>query len=344
VKKNTSPRSVAFIAGLLAAVLSTLIIAIASRDILISVINFAVVLGICYLVFNYLLQEFVYNKIKLIYKSIYRFKTHNPKELKALDKNINDPIETVSKEVLAWMLENRKEIDQLQKQENFRREFLGNVSHELKTPIQSIQGYIHTLLDGALEDKKVNRLFLTKASKSTERLIELVDELTSISELEGDKSPLDIELFDLVKLTEEVLEMVENLAKDKNVAIHFKKQNPKIVIVEADKSKIRQVLVNLVVNAIKYGKSGGQILIGYYDMDKNILTEISDDGEGIAEEHLPRLFERFYRTDSGRSRDQGGSGLGLAIVKHIIEAHKQTINVRSTLGVGSTFGFTLKKG
>lgn len=341
MKRNPNPRLIAFLAGATAAIISTALVALLTLDVWASLINFIVVISLCSLVFNYLLQEFIYGKIKLIYKSIYRFKT-NSRELRAINKD--DPIDAVSKEVLGWMLENRKEVDQLKEQESFRRDFLGNVSHELKTPIQSIQGYIHTLLDGALEDKKVNRLFLEKASNSTERLIELVEELTSISSLEGDNSPLEIERFDLVKLTDEVIDMVENQANEKSIHIAYKKQNPKSISVSGDKAKIRQVLINLVVNAIKYGQHEGKVLIGFYDMDKNILAEITDDGEGIAEEHLPRLFERFYRTDKGRSRDQGGSGLGLAIVKHIIEAHKQTINVRSTIGVGSTFGFTLKKG
>lgn len=308
-----------------------------------SAINFLVVLGSCYFIFIYLLKEFIYNKIKLIYKNIYRFKTNDSSKLKALSNSSKDPLESVSKEVLDWMKENRKEVNELKEQENFRRDFLGNVSHELKTPIQSIQGYIHTLLDGALEDKKVNRLFLTKAGNSTDRLIELVDELTSISALEGNKAPLDIADFDLLDLCNEVIELTENKARAKDITITYKQKNPKNQRVSADKTKIRQVLVNLIVNAIKYGKEGGTVTVSFYDMDKNVLLEITDDGFGIAEEHLPRLFERFYRTDKGRSRDQGGSGLGLAIVKHIIEAHKQTVNVRSTIGIGSTFGFTLKK-
>jgi two-component system phosphate regulon sensor histidine kinase PhoR len=308
-----------------------------------SAINFLVVLGSCYFIFVYLLQEFVYSKIKLIYKSIYRFKTHDSSKLKALAATNKDPIGTVSKEVLDWMRENREEVNQLKEQENYRRDFLGNVSHELKTPIQSIQGYIHTLLDGALEDEKVNRVFLSKASNSTERLIELVEELTSISALEGNNAPLDIESFDLLELCTEVMDVLEQRAAAKSIELRYKKKNPKYQRVEADKTKIRQVLINLIVNAIKYGKPEGSIVISFYDMDKNVLIEITDDGYGIGEEHLPRLFERFYRTDKGRSRDQGGSGLGLAIVKHIIEAHKQTINVRSTIGIGSTFGFTLKK-
>ena len=241
------------------------------------------------------------------------------------------------------MIESRKEVKELKQQENFRREFLGNVSHELKTPIQNIQGYIHTLLDGALDDKKVNRIFLNKAAKSTDRLVEMVNDLTSISTLE-DSSSLDIKDVDLLKLTQDVFEMAEDQAKLKEITLAFNKNNPKSVVVKADLAKVRQVLVNLIVNAIKYGKKGGKVTVRFFDMDKNILTEIADDGFGIEAEHLPRLFERFYRTDAGRSRDQGGTGLGLAIVKHIIESHNQTINVRSTIGVGSTFAFTLKKG
>jgi two-component system phosphate regulon sensor histidine kinase PhoR len=293
-------------------------------------------------IFSFLLKKFIHDRIKLIYKSIYRFKTQSSAHLVGLDKNVSDPIGAVSKEVVEWMTENRKEVNELKAQENFRREFLGNVSHELKTPIQSIQGYIHTLLDGALDDKKVNRMFLTKAAKSTDRLVELVTDLTSISSLE-DSSTLDVRKIDLVKLAQEVFDMTEELVKEKGIKLIFDKKNPKNVWVKADAAKIRQVFTNLVVNAIKYGKPDGKVIIKFFDMDKNILTEVADNGYGIEEEHLPRLFERFYRTDAGRSRDQGGSGLGLAIVKHIIEAHKQTVNVRSTKGVGSTFGFTLEK-
>ena len=344
MRKNLSPRSIAFIAGLAAAVVSAISVAIVSLDLLSVIATFLAVLVLCYAVFFFLLQEFIYNRIKVIYKSIYRYKTQYSSDLKKLNTKNEDPLGRVSREVVDWMKINRDEINQLKEQENYRRDFLGNVSHELKTPIQSIQGYIHTLLDGALEDENVNRQFLTKASNSTDRLIELVDDLTKISALEGNKDPLTIETFDLVSLCDEVMELVENKAKKNKTAIQYRQKNSKALFVEADKAKIRQVLANLVVNALKYGKSGGVVTIGFYDMDKNILTEITDEGDGIAEEHIPRLFERFYRTDRGRSRDQGGSGLGLAIVKHIIEAHRQTVNVRSTLGMGSTFGFTLKKG
>jgi len=342
VSNNSSPKFIAFIASLIAALLSSIGVGVFTLKVLAIGANFALVFVVCYFVFSYLLKEFIHDRIKLIYKNIYKFKTQGSKSYGALDKNEADPIGAVSKEVLEWMIENRNEINELKEQENFRREFLGNVSHELKTPIQTIQGYIHTLLDGALDDKKVNSLFLNKAAKSTDRLVELVNDLTSISSLE-DSGSLRLESVDMIKLTHDVFEMLEVRAKEKNISLTIAKQNPKEVVVMADKAKIHQVLVNLIVNAIKYGKAAGSIRVKFFDMDKNILTEIADDGEGIAEEHLPRLFERFYRTDAGRSRDQGGSGLGLAIVKHIIEAHNQTINVRSTIGLGSTFGFTLKK-
>jgi two-component system phosphate regulon sensor histidine kinase PhoR len=343
VSNSRQPKIIALAAGLIAAVVSSFAVAVVTRDFVATIFNFAVVFIVCYVLFRYTLKAFIHDHIKLIYKNIYRFKTQSDKHYAVLDKNEKDPIGAVSKEVMDWMKENRKEIDQLKEQENYRREFLGNVSHELKTPIQNIQGYIHTLLDGALNDKKVNKLFLGKAAKSADRLAELVNDLTSISGLEGG-SPINMAQVDMLQLTTEVFEMVESQADEKKIQLTFSKQNPKVVMVKADRAKIRQVLVNLFVNAIKYGKQKGTVRVSFFDMDQNILVEIADDGEGIEAEHLPRLFERFYRTDAGRSRDQGGTGLGLAIVKHIVEAHKQTINVRSTVGVGSTFGFTLKKG
>ena len=344
MRNTTSPESIAFFVSITAAIISSVGVAVFSREIVPTFINFCVVLVVCYFIFNFILNRFIYDKIKTIYRNIYQFKTNQNDDLLDKYKNESDPLEAVSKDVLKWMEENRKEVNDLKELETYIAEFLGNVSHELKTPIQSIQGYIHTLLDGALEDEKVNQLFLTKASNSTKRLIELVDELTDINVLQGKNPPLDYEKFDIVKLTDEVFELVENKALKQKISLKFKQQNPKHVMVNADQAKIRQVLINLVVNAIKYGDVEGIVEVGFYDMDENILIEVSDNGQGIAEEHLSRLFERFYRTDKGRSRDQGGNGLGLAIVKHIVEAHHQIINVRSTLGIGSTFGFTLQKG
>ena len=344
MRNTTSPGSIAFFVSITAAIISSVGVAVFSREIVPTLINFCLVLVVCYFIFKFILNRFIYDKIKTIYRNIYQFKTNQKDDLLDKYKNESDPLEAVSKDVLKWMEENRKEVNDLKELETYIAEFLGNVSHELKTPIQSIQGFIHTLLDGALEDEKVNQLFLTKASNSTKRLIELVDELTDINVLQGKNPPLDYEKFDIVKLTDEVFELVENKALKQKISLKFKQQNSKNVMVNADKAKIRQVLINLVVNAIKYGDVEGIVEVGFYDMDENILIEVSDNGQGIAEEHLPRLFERFYRTDKGRSRDQGGNGLGLAIVKHIVEAHHQIINVRSTLGIGSTFGFTLQKG
>ena len=342
MKSNLSPRYIAAVSSLVAAIVSVGFIAYFTHDVMASLITFLAVFSLCFAFSFYLLQNFVYRRIKVIYKSIYRFKTTGSKLDDLFKKGKEDPLETVSREVADWMQENRTEIQQLKQQENFRRDFIGNVSHELKTPLQSVQGYLYTLLDGALEDEKVNRSFLKKASNNVERLVDLVSELTSISELEADDSQLLLENFDIKNLALEVFEMVEKKALDREVNLTIKKDSIKKAMVHADKNRIRQVLINLIINAIKYGKKGGHVRVGFYDMDKNVLIEVADNGVGIAEEHLPRLFERFYRTDKGRSRDQGGSGLGLSIVKHIIEAHNQTITVRSTLGEGATFGFTLQ--
>ncbi|MBR9860642.1 sensor histidine kinase [bacterium] len=343
MRKNPSPGYIALLSALITTVIPVVILLIFQLDIwqtaLIAIATFAGAFFISY----YLLQIFIYRKIKLIFKVISRFKSQDDRIQELISKGDEDPLSAVSKEVYSWMLDNKRELDQLKEQANFRREFLGNVSHELKTPIFSIQGYIHTLLDGALEDKAVNRKFLKKASRSTDRLVELVQELTSISELQSGKFELDIKKFDIYELVREVYELLEDLADEKQIKLEFKKHSNKAVFVKGDRKKISQVITNLVVNAIKYGAREGVVLTGFYEMDKNLLIEISDDGEGIAAEHLPRLFERFYRVDRHRSREEGGSGLGLAIVKHIIEAHQQTINVRSTIGKGTTFGFTLPR-
>ncbi len=298
-----------------------------------------------YFIFSFIIQRFIYDKIKIIYKTIHTLKV--PKELK--DKNVDlheDIINKVSKDVSDWAEEHKKEIDELKKLESYRKEFLGNVSHEMKTPIFNIQGYILTLLDGAMDDPKVNRDYLEKSEKNIERMINIVKDLEIISQLESGEVKLEQCVFDIIPLTREVFELLEAKAKKKNITFCFH-DNISLdskVFVYADKEKIRQVLTNLIENSIKYGNEGGRTKLSFYDMDENILAEVSDNGIGIEEKYIPRLFERFYRVDKSRSRNQGGSGLGLAIVKHIIESHKQTINVRSALGVGSTFSFTLKKG
>ena len=254
-------------------------------------------------------------------------------------------IEEVREDVEQWATQKRDEIEVLRANEQFRKEFLMNLAHELRTPVFTVQGYVETLLNGAIDDPNVNRKFLSNANKGIDRLVQLLDDLGEISKLESGKIPIIQESFVIQDLVKDVFEELSLKAKNKNVQLSIKAGTERPLIVYADKPKIKQVLVNLVENAIKYGHEGGNVIAGFYEVDdKHIYTEISDDGPGISEEHLPRVFERFYRADRSRSRDIGGTGLGLAIVKHIIEAHGQTVTVRSTPNVGSSFGFSLEKG
>jgi len=308
-----------------------------------SVITFSVSLFTSYLVFYYLIERFVYSKIKLIYKLIHNLKLG--KDLKdALGEYVSaDPINDVEQEVKDWARDKKSEIDQLKEQEKFRREFLANISHELKTPLFAIQGYIEALQEGDIEDPELSKRFLEKASNNVDRLASFIKDLDAISKLESGEIPVSYDEFDLVDLIQEVIDSLELKANKYHISIHFKEKYKDPTRVYADREKIRQVLVNLLSNSFKYGKNPGNTYIRTFELHDQILVEITDDGIGIEEKYLPRLFERFYRTDKSRSRDIGGSGLGLAIVKHIIEAHEQTITVRSTENIGSTFGFTLSR-
>lgn len=291
----------------------------------------------------YTLQTFIYRKIKLIYKFIYQTKASKKEEF--YYKNIlpQKSIDEVREDVESWAEQRKAEIEVLQQNETYRKEFLQNLSHELKTPIFAIQGYVDTLLNGALDKPEVNTKFLQSTSRNIDRLVNLVDDLDSISKLESGEQLLLKDVFVIQDLLKEVYETLSFKADEKQIKCIIKKGCEQPLNVFADKEKIRQVFINLVDNAIKYGKQSGTIEASFYNLDgAKVLIEISDDGSGISEEHLPRIFERFYRTDLARSRKVGGSGLGLAICKHIIEAHGQTIHVRSKIDVGSTFGFTLQ--
>jgi two-component system phosphate regulon sensor histidine kinase PhoR len=304
-------------------------------------ITFAVIYGVYY----YTLQRFIYRKIKLIYKFIYQTKATKREEYFYENVLPQKSIDEVSKDVEQWAAQKRNEIEILQANEQFRKEFLMNLAHELRTPIFSVQGYVDTLLGGAIDDAEVNKKFLTNASKGIDRLVRLVDDLGEISKLESGRIPLIQETFVIQDLIKDVYEEFSLKAQEKSTALSLKKGTERPILVHADKQKIKQVIVNLVENAIKYGNDNGSVIAGCYEMDeKNVYVEVSDDGPGISEEHLPRVFERFYRADRSRARAIGGTGLGLAIVKHIIEAHGQTVNVRSKVGVGSSFGFTLDRG
>lgn len=306
-------------------------------------IMFLVVLISAYFAVNFSVEKFLLAKVKLIYKSINNFKRgKNSGEISIQFQG--DVLTEVNKDVQAWSKDKLSKIEHLQNQENFRKEFIGNLSHELKTPVFSIQGYILTLLDGALDDPEHNETFLRKAAKSVDRITALLDDLDSINGLEEGELPLDFTEFDIVALTKEVFELLENAAESENIELRFKVSNQKPEFVSADRDKITQVLTNLIVNSIKYGnRDSGYTEVRFYDMDDNILIEVKDNGLGIKKEHLPRLFERFYRVDKSRSRHIGGTGLGLAIAKHILEAHGHEISVRSKVDVGSTFSFSLTK-
>ncbi len=236
-----------------------------------------------------------------------------------------------------------EEIERLREQEGFRRQFIGNLAHELKTPIFSIQGYIHTLLEGALEDEENNRRFLKKAAKGVDRMIRIVEDLDTITRFEAGGMELTFESVDIVSTTREVMESLEIKASERNIRLKFKEHYGKSLWVRCDKDRIEQVLTNLITNSISYGREGGETQVGFHDRKGHILVEVTDNGLGVAEKDIPRLFERFYRVDKSRSREEGGTGLGLAIVKHLLDAHGQAINVQSTEGVGSTFSFTLEK-
>jgi two-component system, OmpR family, phosphate regulon sensor histidine kinase PhoR len=289
------------------------------------------------------MRNYLTEKFKLIYKTIHNLKLTKEEKRNRKFEMSGDVLRTVENEVKDWAESKRSEIEQLRKLETYRREFLGNVTHELRTPLFNMQGYISTLLGGGLDDPAINRSYLEKAESNIDRMIEMVEDLEVISKLESGEMNLDESHFDLYSLCKEVFVHLEDQAKAKNISLIFGPDTSLGFFVYADREKIRQVLVNLVLNSIRYGIDNGRTKISIYDMVENYLVEISDNGIGIEEKHLPRIFERFYRVDRSRTRSEGGSGLGLAIVKHIVEAHGQTVNVRSTEGLGSTFSFTVKK-
>lgn len=342
--KNPSPRQLSLITALIIAsanaVLSLFVVQHWFAPLLIFVVTFIII----YYLYRYTLQRFIYRKIKLIYKFIYQTKATKKEEFFYENILPQKSIEEVSEDVKQWARQRKDEIEMLRANEQFRKEFLMNLAHELRTPIFTVQGYIDTLQNGALEDPTVNKKFLSNASKGIDRLVRLVDDLDEISKLESGRIPIIQESFIIQELIKDIYEELSLQAKEKNIHLLFKKGTERPVKVYADKPKIKQVLVNLIENALKYGGENTSITAGCYDMDeRHAYVEISDNGPGIAEEHLSRIFERFYRADRSRSREIGGTGLGLAIVKHIIEAHGQTVTARSKPGVGSSFGFTLEK-
>jgi len=310
-----------------------------SSNLTIILISILALFLISFFIIQYRSERFIYSRIKKFYDD---FSILNIKDFKK--KNITTDIEELSKSVQDYVEGKQIEIKNLNKRDSFRRDFLGNVAHELKTPLFTVQGYILTLIEGAVNDKMIRTKYLERANNGVERLVAVVKDLDMIAKLETDGLKLNKENFNILELIENVFDLFEMKAKKRNIKLKFDRIHEFPVFVKADIEKIEQVIINLIVNSIKYGKPNGKTIVSVDDYNsKKIIVKISDDGEGIKKEHIPRLFERFYRVDQSRSRDQGGSGLGLAIVKHIVEAHDQTILLKSNFGQGSEFSFTLER-
>lgn len=307
------------------------------------VISFGISFLTSFVVFYYLLEKYIYSKIKLIYKLIHNLKLGKDLKEALGEYKSSDPINDVENEVKEWAGAKIQEIELLKKQEQFRREFLANVSHEFKTPLFAVQGYIAAVQDCLTDDPEMAKKFIKKAENNVERLSYLINDLDSISKLETGEIPINFEKFDFVVLAKEVMDSLEDMAARNKITLSFKEKYTAPTLVYADREKIRQVMINLIENSIKYGNENGATAIKIFELHDQFLIEVTDNGIGIEEKHLPRLFERFYRIDSHRSRQEGGTGLGLAIVKHILEAQQQTISVRSTPNIGTTFAFTLQK-
>ncbi len=344
--KFTSPKSMALFLATVFAILTVAITCIFSFTELSGVLELWIIYVlsmfiIFYIIIYYAFYNFIIQKINPIYKTIYKTNISKSELLEKLESR--DIFTAVEQDVDTWAQNKTSEIIQLQKLANYRKEFLGNVSHELRTPVFAIQGYISTLLDGGIEDESINTRYLEKSDKNINRMITIINDLETISKLETSELQLDFSDFDIVQLIKEVFDMHEVQAANKNISLSFKKAIHKEIMVNANREKIYNVLSNLIINSIKYGKETGHTTVDIMDMDKNLLIEIEDNGIGIDNNDVPRIFERFFRVDKSRSREAGGTGLGLAIVKHIIEAHRQTINCRSSLGKGSSFAFTLMK-
>jgi two-component system, OmpR family, phosphate regulon sensor histidine kinase PhoR len=343
-EKNLSPRLLSAFTALVLSVPIALGFLFLGHSWKEGLVSFLLIFAGSYFLINFIIQQFIYRKLKLIYKFIFRTKASRQQEMYYKYILPQKSIDEVRADVEAWGEQQQVEIQMLKQNEIFRKEFLQNLSHEFKTPVFAIQGYIETLLMGAADDPVKREQFLQKAERNVERLSNLIEDLDQISKMETGELNLQKESFVIQEVVRDVYESLSLKAEQKNIQLEFKKGCESPLTVFADKKRIRQVLVNLVDNSIKYGKENGSVSASMYNTDgHNILVEITDDGIGIESQNLNRIFERFYRTPGGRSRDVSGSGLGLAICKHIIEAHGHAIHVRSTADVGTTVGFTLDK-
>lgn len=285
-----------------------------------------------------LIKAFVDRRLKVLYRTIRKGKINPENEFRFNIKE--DVISNAENETRKWTDDQEAQISKLQDQAKFKREFLGNLAHELKTPVFAIQGYLLTLLEGGMDDPKVNTLFLERAAKATDRMVNLLEDLDQITKLEGQHLPIQKKKFDIVYLVKEVFEALEAKATKKKIQLKFD-ESYDTIFVNGDRAKIEQVFTNLISNSISYGNENGTTEVRFYDLDDTLTIEVSDNGPGIPVESVNRVFERFYRIEKSRNRNEGGSGLGLSIVKHIVEGHGHSIYIRSTEGIGTTFIFTL---
>ena len=303
------------------------------------IIFFPTVFIVVFLIIQYRTEQFIYNRIKKIYDEV---SILNDDEF--IRASTTTDIDSLSNSVKNYVQGKRIEIKNLTERDSFRKDFLGNVSHELKTPLFTVQGYILTLIEGGVNDKLIRDKYLERANKGVDRLVAIVKDLDMIAKLETEGLKMNYEVFNIIDLIQNVFDLFEMKAKKRNITLKFDKVYDYPVFVNGDKERIEQVLINLIVNSIKYGKLNGLTSVGIESFDeKKFIIKVVDNGEGIKEEHISRLFERFYRVDQSRSREQGGSGLGLSIVKHIVEAHNETVLINSTFKKGSEFSFTMKK-
>lgn len=332
-------KSSIFITAILTLMVSVFLYVIYSLDVLI-VATFALVCFLtAFLIIQYRVQQFIYKRVKKIYDDLTLL------ESSTFDRSqITTDMATLTQEIDKYAKNKKIEIEALKIRERYRKEFIGNVSHELKTPLFMVQGYISTLIDGAADDKTLREKYLKRADKGVERLIYIIKDLDMITKFEAGDLRLEIESFDIVELVENVFELLEMKAAKKKIALTFDMDYKHPILVNGDRERIQQVISNLIVNSIKYGEKNGTTEVSIENLIKNkVIVRITDNGEGIEKIHIPRLFERFYRIDKSGSRKEGGSGLGLAIVKHIIEAHDEKLYVESEYGIGSEFSFTLEK-
>lgn len=314
-----------------------------SFDLAVCLLSFFISFIVSFFIIYFLYSNIIFEKIDKLYLLV---KAQQPKEIPNTEFQLDevDSIDRLEDEIKKLAQERNKELEQTRNLDSYRKEFLGNVSHELKTPIFNIQGYVSTLIDGGINDPSINVEYLKRADKSVDRMIQIIDDLETISQLEVGTLELDPEVYDIAQQVRDVIDALEFQANKQNIKLQLAKKYDKPILVKADKFRIRQVLVNLITNSIKYGKENGKTTISLNLFDEQVIVEVKDNGIGIDEKHLPRLFERFYRVDKGRSREQGGTGLGLAIVKHIIEGHGETIDVISKINEGTAISFTLKRG